>query len=321
MTKDEMQNMIKSIITAKNKNGFEIFTCIRCNIGYVLKKLRSTDSLRYSAEEKILSILEQKYLDEAVEYETSENIADNKKALYEVQQDNDYFPFEFLKDYRNVTETFKDTDRKSLIGFFFRINLNEDYFWAYQHIYSVARIDRSKHVFALFQKDTYDEIDGDILQIDSRADLVIIGDVIVTPKIDLLERFFSLEKYIRAGAQATLKRIEEMDIVDGFEKVIALEQKSKLTNAKKLLKATNSSVLTMDRETLIKNLRAHSRYSTMFKFENDHIVISSQKIAAAFIKMLNDDILRSELTGKEYDSPSKSRLDTEEEQRIERKVL
>lgn len=50
------------------------------------------------------------------------------------------------------------------------------------------------------------------------------------------------------------------------------------------------------------------RYKTMFKFEEDHIVISSQKEAAAFIKMLNDDIVRSELTGKEYDSSSKMLL-------------
>ena len=46
----------------------------------------------------------------------------------------------------------------------------------------------------------------------------------------------------------------------------------------------------------------------MFKFEEDHIVISSQKEAAAFIKMLNDDIVRYELTGKEYDSSSKMLL-------------
>lgn len=56
------------------------------------------------------------------------------------------------------------------------------------------------------------------------------------------------------------------------------------------------------------NLKKHSRYKTMFKFEEDHIVISSQKEAAAFIKMLNDDIVRSELTGKEYDSSSKMLL-------------
>ena len=87
-----------------------------------------------------------------------------------------------------------------------------------------------------------------------------------------------------------------------------LENKSKLTNAKKLLKAKNSPVLQMKKNDLLENLKKHSRYKTMFKFEEDHIVISSQKEAAAFIKMLNDDIVRSELTGKEYDSSSKMLL-------------
>ena len=88
----------------------------------------------------------------------------------------------------------------------------------------------------------------------------------------------------------------------------SLENKSKLTNAKKLLKAKNSPVLQMKKNDLLENLKKHSRYKTMFKFEEDHIVISSQKEAAAFIKMLNDDIVRSELTGKEYDSSSKMLL-------------
>lgn len=119
---------------------------------------------------------------------------------------------------------------------------------------------------------------------------------------------FFLEQYIRAGAQKTIEIIRDLDIVDSLEKFVAFENKSKLTNAKKLLKAKNSPVLQMKKNDLLENLKKHSRYKTMFKFEEDHIVISSQKEAAAFIKMLNDDIVRSELTGKEYDSSSKMLL-------------
>lgn len=120
--------------------------------------------------------------------------------------------------------------------------------------------------------------------------------------------FLIIEQYIRAGAQKTIEIIRDLDIVDSLEKFVAFENKSKLTNAKKLLKAKNSPVLQMKKNDLLENLKKHSRYKTMFKFEEDHIVISSQKEAAAFIKMLNDDIVRSELTGKEYDSSSKMLL-------------
>lgn len=177
-----------------------------------------------------------------------------------------------------------------------------------EDIYSVSRIDRSKNVIALFIGDTYDEVDSDIVQIDSRADIIIFSSSAVTAKMDLMQRFFGFEQYIRAGAQKTIEIIRNLDIVDSLEKFVAFENKSKLTNAKKLLKAKNSPVLQMKKNDLLENLKKHSRYKTMFKFEEDHIVISSQKEAAAFIKMLNDDIVRSELTGKEYDSSSKMLL-------------
>lgn len=209
---------------------------------------------------------------------------------------------------KEFTEYYSESDRNKLSGFLFRINLNDKYFWVYQHIYSVSRIDRSKNVIALFVGDTYDEIDSDIVQIDSRADVIIFSSSVVTAKMDLMQRFFGFEQYIRAGAQKTIEIIRDLDIVDSLEKFVAFENKSKLTNAKKLLKAKNSPVLQMKKNDLLENLKKHSRYKTMFKFEEDHIVISSQKEAAAFIKMLNDDIVRSELTGKEYDSSSKMLL-------------
>ena len=186
MTKAEMQEYIRSIISAEVENGFEIFACLKEDSSYNLKYLRATDDLINNAESKILTALEQNFLPEDVEYDTSDNIADNKKALYEVQQDEGYHPFDFLKGYQEVVERFTDADRKNLSGFFFRVNLNENYFWIYQHVYSVSRIDRSKHVFAILAKDTYKEIKGNILQIDTRADLIIIGTSIVTSKVDLL---------------------------------------------------------------------------------------------------------------------------------------
>lgn len=309
MTKAEMQDYIKNIISADVKNGFEIFACLKKDGNYNLKRLRATNDLINNAERKVFTALEHTFLPDDVEYDTSDNIADNKKSLYEVQQDEDYHPFDFLQGYQEIEERFTDADRKTLSGFFFRVNLNEGYFWIYQHVYSVSRIDRSKHVFAIFVKDTYEEVEGDILQIDTRADLIVIGNSIITSKVDLLQRSFAFESYIRAGAQKTIGIIEELDIVQGLEKFFALESKQKLTNAKKLLKARNSSVLTMDRKTLLYRLKAHSRYSAMFVFEDDHVVINSQKDAAAFIKMLNDDIVRSELTGQEYDSSSKLALE------------
>lgn len=282
----------------------DIFT----SLVFKTKKIRATDKLLSSTKDKVAGFINCTYLADDAEFDTSENIADNKKEFYEISLIENYRPFIFLDDAEKRTEYYSESDRNKLSGFLFRINLNDKYFWVYQHIYSVSRIDRSKNVIALFVGDTYDEIDSDIVQIDSRADVIIFSSSVVTAKMDLMQRFFGFEQYIRAGAQKTIEIIRDLDIVDSLEKFVAFENKSKLTNAKKLLKAKNSPVLQMKKNDLLENLKKHSRYKTMFKFEEDHIVISSQKEAAAFIKMLNDDIVRSELTGKEYDSSSKMLL-------------
>ena len=291
MTKEEIQASIKSIMFSGSVCGIEIYACLRDESGYQTKKIRATDKLLSSTKDKVAGFINCTYL-----------------ADYEISLIENYRPFIFLDDAEKRTEYYSESDRNKLSGFLFRINLNDKYFWVYQHIYSVSRIDRSKNVIALFVGDTYDEIDSDIVQIDSRADVIIFSSSVVTAKMDLMQRFFGFEQYIRAGAQKTIEIIRDLDIVDSLEKFVAFENKSKLTNAKKLLKAKNSPVLQMKKNDLLENLKKHSRYKTMFKFEEDHIVISSQKEAAAFIKMLNDDIVRSELTGKEYDSSSKMLL-------------
>lgn len=309
MTKEEIQASIRSIMFSGVIYGIEIFACLRYENGYQIKRFKSTDKLLSSAKDKLSNFINCTYLAEDAEFDAVENIADNKRGFYEIDSTVDYRPFAFLDNAGNRVEYYSDSDRKHLSGFFFRINLNDQYFWIYQHIYSVSRIDRSKHVLALFVKDTYDEINGDIVQIDSRADIIIFSSSIITSKIDLMQRSFGFEQYIRTEAQKTIEIIRALDIVTGLEKFAALESKSKLTYAKKLLKAKNSPVLQMKKADLLNKLKEHSRYKSMFKFEEDHIVIASQKDAAAFIKMVNDDIVRSELTGQEYDSSSKMLLE------------
>ena len=173
MTKEEIQASIKSIMFSGSVCGIEIYACLRDESGYQTKKIRATDKLLSSTKDKVAGFINCTYLADDAEFDTSENIADNKKEFYEISLIENYRPFIFLDDAEKRTEYYSESDRNKLSGFLFRINLNDKYFWVYQHIYSVSRIDRSKNVIALFVGDTYDEIDSDIVQIDSRADSLL----------------------------------------------------------------------------------------------------------------------------------------------------
>ena len=58
MTKAEMLEYIRSIISAEVENGFEIFACLKEDSSYNLKYLRATDDLINNTESKILTALE-----------------------------------------------------------------------------------------------------------------------------------------------------------------------------------------------------------------------------------------------------------------------
>lgn len=309
MKKEEIQNSIKDIISTGKVCGFMIFACLREENRFRTKKINATEELIDCARERILACINQSFLSDTAEFDSSDNIADNKNVIYNFEFTDNYRPFWFLDNVENNKEYYSENDRCGLFGFMFRMNINDEQIWAYQHLYPSSRIDRSKKLFARLSKNVYDIIGEDIVQLNSRVDLIILSTCVITSKINLMQQYFGFEEYIRAAAQNTIKIIHDLDVLKEDEKLIAFETKRKLTNAKKLLKARNSPVLKMDKVDLLRKLKVHSRYKYMFKFEDDYIVISSQKDVEIFIKMLNDDIVRSDLTDHEYDSSSKVPLD------------
>jgi hypothetical protein len=64
----------------------------------------------------------------------------------------------------------------------------------------------------------------------------------------------------------------------------------------------------MDKNVLLEKLKTLPRYKDKLEIDNGKIKILNQKQAIEFIKMLNDSILRSELTDAEYDSTVKTEL-------------
>lgn len=65
----------------------------------------------------------------------------------------------------------------------------------------------------------------------------------------------------------------------------------------------------MKKDVLLEKLRTLPRYKGTFEIAEGRIQINNQKQATAFLKMLNDSILKSELTDAEYDSTVKIELE------------
>lgn len=307
MNVNEMQTAIRAV--TDNEFGLEAFSVLKNDNELSLAKFLLNDELCGKVKGLLVGVLNSRYLGEETELDEIENIADNRKVFYEIPQSEEYKPFSFLSTYADVTAIYKEEIVDQLFGFAFRFSVNDTSFWIYQQISYPQLIKRSTNLYAiLYRGNIYSPLKKDVLKIEGKADCLIIGNSIITSKIDLMQRFFQFEVYVRREAGKTIELISAMEIVDNLDKFIAVGAQKALTNAKKLVKAKHSPVLRMDKETLLHKLNTLPRYKDKFDITDGKIVISNQKQAVEFIKMLNDSILKSELTDAEYDSTVKIEL-------------
>ena len=104
MTAIEMKESMQSVFKTGLTHGVSAFAYIKTEADPVMKKFLMTDELRNNLSELLDAIVERRFLSEEAELDLADNIADNRKILYEVIQNSDYFPFAFLSGFRTVTE-------------------------------------------------------------------------------------------------------------------------------------------------------------------------------------------------------------------------
>ena len=307
MTTAEMQNTITSIID--NEYGLSVFAVLNKDENLSMVRFIPDDLLKTRIGKALETTLRSGFLSEEAQVESSDNIDDNKKIFYEIVQDEEYDPFAFLDTYTDITASYCEQDLDYVLGFAFRLNINNTGIWLYQQVVYPQMIKRSKHLYAMLSKDNvYTVLDKDVLRIESKIDCLIIGKSVFTSKIDLMQKSFHFERFVRKEASATIQLIADMGLVDSPERFISLSDRKSLTNAKKLMKAKRSPVLRMEKEVLLDKLQTLPRYKGKLEIQNGKIRISNQKQAIEFLKMLNDSILKSELTETEYDSSIKTEL-------------
>lgn len=310
MSKQELKDGFDKIINNRGKHGLKLYACIKQNNSFKLKNINIFgDNLPAKVNELIIEVVKEKFLDPDIEFDNIENIADNKKIIYELKQNPQYKPFDCLNSVHNVKENFSDNDDDNLLGFIFKFNFNSTNLFVYQQAYSGTRI-KNKNVLHIINQgiDKYDVFEKELLRIDKRAEILIFNNVLYIKNINVLQEKFGFHQYVRNEAQKVIEIIDSLSMVTNIEKIKDCESEEKLTNAKKLMKIKNSPVLEVPRAILLSRLQKIDKYKDMFVIENNKICTHTKKDVRNLLKMLNDDYLKSELTETEYDSSTKKIL-------------
>ena len=162
----------------------------------------------------------------------------------------------------------------------------------------------------------FERFKDQLLRISSSFQALRVGGEIIIIDLDAVEKEFGFHEVIIKEATKSLSVIEEKELVDNIDSLKELV--SDVRFARKLTKvARNSPVIRLGipNESIITFAKNHPLTKKKMKYNDSHtkFYLDTKVSKNLLIKILNDDLLTSELTKLYYDSLAKDDIIVEEE--------
>lgn len=208
---------------------------------------------------------------------------------------------------------FEKDNLNMLFGFIIYIGTMDKGLILFKKHYPFALIKRDSFLLgAVKSKKRFEKVSGDdILRINSDWQLISIEGEILIRDISVLERNLGFTEFIKKEAASALQSIKELDIVSNMD--ILFDEENNLTFMRKLAKIQKNSFVFSKKisgNQLIEFINRTPGLKEQFHFDasKKKIKLSTRAEKGAFLRLLNDDFLQSQLTAEYYAANSKDRL-------------
>lgn len=178
----------------------------------------------------------------------------------------------------------------------------------YRPIPSVSLYNHKKGLFIRKSDDLFGKVEEDFIRISTGIEFFKINDDIFCFNLQKLQQSFHIDSILVDSANHQIEKLDNRNLVKNIDKL--KEYCSDTTIARKLSKIVdNSPILNSDKisnESIVSFINDNSAFLKHIKTNQGQIEITSKEAAKQFIKLLNDNYLKSELSTLKYDSSSKS---------------
>ena len=156
------------------------------------------------------------------------------------------------------------------------------------------------------------KVENDILKVDFNFHFFVLDQEVYILNINKLESICGFHDVIRREAKKGLESIKKMEILEDVEPLE--DELDNVAFSRKLTKVcTHSKVVgKVSNKKIIKFTKRHKYFEShpiKLNVEGDKFILDTKKSKEAFLKLLNDDLLRSELTKGEYESVAKNSVE------------
>lgn len=314
MNKEQLLGSISFLFQTVNPVGLRLYFVIKDGEDTILKLANIEPSVELTLKNQFVACIKELLIDnldlDVIELSTADN---RKNVVYNYDLEEIPQGLSVLGTVLNVQEqipfNFNTDDLVNIKAFVILMGNEENQISIYKKHFPFNYLRRSKTLYIFPLGNIFEKFNHDFLNINGSFDFIQVGNDLIVIKLTVLENFFGYDKIIKEKATKNIQLIGNRGLLVDVAPLISLI--SDLKFAKKLVRLKQDSpVLRTPVSLVIEFIRNHPSLSKRIKFniEETKIALQTKISLELFIKLLNDDFLKSELTNLNYDSQSKDSL-------------
>jgi hypothetical protein len=243
---------------------------------------------------------------------------ERKNVIFEYDFDEDILPMSSMTNISNPDGIsrfrFSDDELNEIDAIICKIANSQKGMYFFSRFYNMNLIKRGNVISFIKSATRFEKFDSEVLRISGKFDIFRLNNKDYILNYDTIESHYGFGKLISTKASEYAAQIHSLNLISNMEKFNSLIE-TKHSIARKLVKVARSSpVLLLDipNDKIVEFAKSHSLLKKEFKYSNDDkIIINSQKHCNLFLKLLDDDFLRSNLTDLDYDARAKDEVKIE----------
>ncbi|EJG1085698.1 DUF4868 domain-containing protein [Vibrio parahaemolyticus] len=246
---------------------------------------------------------------------------DRSNALYHFDFDDDDKPLEFgFLDTVNALPANQNLDKyqvrsqglSNLRGVVVRLKNQQGQVMSFfQHLHNLSLVTPGKGAFLTTHQTRVVKLEHDVLRLGHKFVMAKVGDAYLIENVNALEKELGFDKVIHSKAAQYCTVLENKALVNDLKKFNE-RLENETTFARKFVKIFKGSAVieqSLTNEKIIEFAMSKPFYKEKLKLteSEDQFDLNSQQRCATFLRLLDDEFLKSELTGQDYIAKAKDR--------------
>lgn len=319
MTLDELKIELAFINSAAAPISLSLYFILESDNGFELKFANVDPTVSNSLLTQFKSYINSKFIEnEDLIFGNLTDADDRKNAAYyydiaEKPEGLEYLTT-ILENEEQEAFDFGNDNLNSIKAFVILIGNHEHKISIYKKHYPINYLKRDS-ILRIFPAGTrFEKIDKNILSINETFEFMQIANNLIVLSTKVLEKHFGYERIIRNAASANLEIIENSELLEDITLLQTLS--NELKYAKRIVRIKRGTpVLALPTNTIMTFIQQHPVLKKKIRLNtgNTKIALDTKVSQELFLKLLNDDFLKSELTLLLYDSQNKDNMPIEED--------